>query len=199
MREPEVAEKVAEAADIGFVRHQRMGNEKTRPRSPGVCAVAAFASQDGQVIAVDDSERQPNLASSSSTGGPCRLGVTRAKSARRRRRQLAQDEACFDCLAGTDGDRPGFTRGRRSAFRKGRLIGVLMDAGSERREKGRDRQQSRCSSAECAEIRGKDARVVGPVLETAAHPSSARTSAVPSSASQHAGDGFTLGVISRYR
>jgi len=38
-----------------------MGNEKSRPRSPGVCAVTALAAQDSQVVAVDDREGQAEL------------------------------------------------------------------------------------------------------------------------------------------
>ena len=88
-----------------------------------------------------------------------------------------------------------FTRGRRSAFRKReKLIGVLVDAGPERRLEQVAVGSRRGVPAQSAQIGGEDARVVGPELRDAR----------PSLVGQNLGvefgvpkdrDGFALGVV----
>ena len=78
--------------------------------------------------------------------------------------QFAQDEPRLDRLAGADvvGDQQ-IHAGKAQRLSQGeKLIGVLMDAGPERRLKEVAVGGGRRVPAQRAQIRGKDARVVGP-------------------------------------
>ena len=119
---PEVAQKVAQSADIGLIRHQRMGDEETRTCCPRVCATSALAPQDRKVISVVECEREAELR--------LKLFLPLADHAGRRGQQneidpppqqeFAQDESRFDSLARPDVvGISRFNRGRRSAFRRG--------------------------------------------------------------------------------
>src|SRR5205807_9680673 len=56
-----IAEEIAQSADIGFIRHQRMRGEESRAGSPWVGAIATLPTQDGEVVAIDDRERKAKL------------------------------------------------------------------------------------------------------------------------------------------
>jgi hypothetical protein len=55
----QLAELVAQAGRIRLVDQQTLGNEKARVRGPGIGAVTPFATNAGQVFAVEDGGRKP--------------------------------------------------------------------------------------------------------------------------------------------
>ena len=194
----EVLQQVAQAADVGFVRHQRMGDEEARSGRPWARAISALAPQDVEVLAVDDREGEPELrfefvlplADHPGRGGDEDEVDPPAKQ------QFAHDQSRLDGLAGADvvGDQQIHPREAQRFLEGEKLIGVLMNAGPERRLE--QVPVGRCGGvpAESAEVGGKDARIVGPQLGDVRPPLVDQDLGVEFGVPKDR-DSFTLGVV----
>ncbi len=195
---PEVPEQVAQAADVGLVRHQRVRNEEPRSGRPGVGAIAPLASEDGEIVAVDDREAQAELR--------FELILPLSHHARWRgdnrevdppaQQEFAKDQPGLDGLAGADvvGDQQVHARKTERLSEREELIGVLVNARTEWRLKEVPVGCGRGVPPERAKVGGKNARIVGPHLRDVG----------PSLADKNLGvefgvpedrDSFALGVV----
>ena len=102
---PEVAEPVAQRAGVGLVDQQPVRDEEPRVRRPGVDAVAALPADAGDVVLVEDLERQAEARA------PARPATAAAPTAGRRRR--CRGPSCGAAARGRSGRPRWSCRGRR--------------------------------------------------------------------------------------
>jgi hypothetical protein len=138
----QLAEVVAKVGGVRLVDQQALGDEEPAVRGPGVGAVAAFASDARDVVAVEDHGGQAETAVEF---------VAPLQQHRRRadddevvdaaaQQQLARDEAGFDRLAEAHvvGDEQVDARELERLAQRFELVRLDLDAGPERRlEQGR--------------------------------------------------------------
>ena len=148
-----------------------MRDDEARTRRPRIGAIAALASEGGEVFAIDEGEGEAELRFKLVLPLPNHSGRSGDENEidAPPQQHFAKNQTRFDGLAGADvvGNQQVDPRKAQRLPQGEKLVGVLMDAGPERGLEQVSVGGGRGIPAQRAQIGGKDARVVGSELRDA--------------------------------
>ena len=167
----EFAEQVAQPGHVGLVGQQAVGDDESRAHLPRIGSEPALAAKVGEVVPVDDRERQPEFGLQLVLPLPHHAGRGRHDDEvdPPAQQQFAQDKARFDRFAQPDiiGDQqidPG--KPQRLAQRE-KLVGIQANARAERRLEQVPVCRGRGIPLDGAQVGREDLRVLGGALQQA--------------------------------